>query len=76
MMTALSHGDLAMWVQIGHDYLNLDNVVAVHFRDDEVGTLTATVESTSGATRRYVGSDGERLRNLLKGMGSHAVEEA
>jgi hypothetical protein len=65
-----------MWIQIGHDYLNLDNVVAVHFRDDEDGTLTATVEATNGATRRYVGSDGERLRQLLKGLCSPTVEEA
>jgi hypothetical protein len=64
-----------MWIQIGHDFLNLDNVVAVHFRDDEVGTLTATVEATSGATRRYVGSDGEKLRLLLKGMCCHLSEE-
>jgi hypothetical protein len=65
-----------MWIQIGHDYLNLDNVVAVHFRDDEDGTLTATVESISGATRRYVGADGEKLRQLLKGLCCYPAEEA
>ena len=34
-----------MWVMIGHDYLNLDNIDCVRFTRDQDGTFSASAIS-------------------------------
>jgi hypothetical protein len=63
-----------MWILIGADYLNLDNLAAVRFRRDD-GTLHATAEPISGPARHYAGEDAEQLRRALRDLCCHAVPE-
>jgi hypothetical protein len=55
-----------MWIKLGHEYLNLERVVSVHFLPDADGTLTATVETAAPAAKHYHGADAERLRKALQ----------
>jgi hypothetical protein len=54
------------WVKIGHDYLNLGNVVLVHFHRDQDGSLSATLETITGHTKHYQGTEAEELRAVLE----------
>ena len=57
-----------MWVMIGHDYLNLDNIDCVRFTRDQDGTFSASVEPDSGHVRHYQGSDAENLKAALDAL--------
>jgi hypothetical protein len=57
-----------MWIKLNHDYLNLEQVVSVHFLPDDDGTLTATVETVAPAAKHYLGADAERLRKTLEDL--------
>jgi hypothetical protein len=66
--TSLLPSESAVWVRIGPDYLNLDNVASVHLERDDDGTLVATVELVTCTTRRFAGADAEALRGALPGL--------
>jgi len=54
-----------MWIAIGSDFLNLNNVASVHFAPDDDGVLTATVETFAGNVKHYRGADAIALRQTL-----------
>jgi hypothetical protein len=64
-----------MWIQLGADYLNLDNLAAVHFGRTGNGDLLATVETTAGLIRRYQGENALTLREAMQALCCHAVAE-
>jgi hypothetical protein len=74
--TSLLLSESAVWVRIGLDYLNLDNVASVHLDRDDDGTLVATVELVTGTTRRFVGADAEALRGALPGTPPNSTASA
>ena len=57
-----------MWVQIGNDYLNLDNLPATRQGGTVESDLTATVETTSARARRYTGDDALTFREALQAL--------
>ena len=61
-----------MWIQLGPDFLNLDNLAAVHFHS-EGGMLHAAVQPAGGTVREYQGADAERLLKLLGELCRHEV---
>jgi hypothetical protein len=54
-----------MWIALGNGFLNLDNVVSVHFARGDDGSLTATVETFTGHAKHYHGADAETLQKDL-----------
>ena len=54
-----------MWLKVGNGYLNLRNVVDVHFLPDADGQLTATVETVGGGVKHVKGREAEGLRDAL-----------
>jgi hypothetical protein len=59
-------------IQLSPDFVNLDNLVAVHFRTED-GTLYASVQPTGGAVREYQGADAGWLLKLLGELCCHEV---
>jgi hypothetical protein len=57
-----------MWVQIGNDYLNLDNPTAVRQGRAEKGDPTATTQTTAERARRYTGDDALTFREALQAV--------
>jgi hypothetical protein len=57
-----------MWIVIGNGFLNLDNVVSVHFVRGDAGALTATVETFTGHAKHYQGDEAETLRKGLSDL--------
>ena len=50
-----------MWVKVGNDCLNLDNIVSFHFAHDDDGVLSVIVETISGHVKHYQGNDAAML---------------
>jgi hypothetical protein len=65
-----------MWVQIGDDYLNLDNLADRRQGMAEEGDLTATAETTSGRAHRYTGEDALTFREALVFAGQEVQRRA
>jgi hypothetical protein len=59
-------------MQLGPDFLNLDNLAVVYFRTED-GTLQTAVQPVGGAVREYQGADAERLLKLLGELCCHEV---
>jgi hypothetical protein len=57
-----------MWIAIGNDFLNLNNVASVHFAPDDDGVLTATVETFAGNVKHYRGPEATVLHQTLDGL--------
>jgi hypothetical protein len=64
-----------MWVQIGGDFVNLDNLAGVNFGRSEEGELTAQAETASGSTRRYTGDEALALREALEALCCHGTAD-
>jgi hypothetical protein len=57
-----------MWIKLGSDYINLDNVAHVHFLKDENGTLVANVEMTTGHIKHFNAAEAETLMYDLEAL--------
>jgi hypothetical protein len=57
-----------MWIAIGNDFLNLNNIAGVHFASDDDGVLTATIETFAGNVKHYRGPDAIALRQTLENL--------
>jgi hypothetical protein len=57
-----------MWLAVGNGYLNLENVVSIHFARDDDGGLTATVETFAGHAKHYHAHEAETLRKALEAL--------
>ena len=57
-----------MWIAIGSDFLNLNNVASIHFAPDDDGELTATVETFAGHIKHYRGLEASTLRQTLDNL--------
>src|SRR6266446_29952 len=51
-----------MWVKVGNDCLNLDNIVSFHFARDDDGVLAVIVETISGHVKHYQGNEAAMLK--------------
>jgi hypothetical protein len=61
-----------MWIAIGNSFLNLDNVVSVHFASGDDGILTATVETFTGHAKHYHGAEAKTLRKDLSNLAAES----
>jgi hypothetical protein len=64
-----------MWVQVGDDFVNLDNLAAVSFSRGDEGEQTAVAETVSGSTRRYQGDEALALREALEALCCHGTAD-
>jgi hypothetical protein len=51
-----------MWVKVGNDCLNLDNIVSFHFARDDDGAPAVIVETISGHVKHYQGAEATTLK--------------
>jgi hypothetical protein len=65
-----------MWLKIGNGYLNLNNIVSVHFARDDNGEWLATAETVSGSVKHYPGADAEALKEHFESLGEAPAREA
>lgn len=65
-----------MWIAVGSDFLNLNNLASVHFAPDDDGALTATIETFAGNARHFRGPDAKLLKQTLDGLSVNAAKSS
>src|SRR5712664_18277 len=63
-----------MWVKVGNDCLNLDNIVSFHFARDDDGAVAVIVETISGHVKHYQGNEAETLKQHFDALAAGPPE--